>query len=44
MNIYGFNNKMYVFGNVNYIAPTSFARHLNNWIDKAGIKRITPHG
>lgn len=44
MKIYGFNNKMYVFGNVNYIAPTSFARHLNNWIDKAGIKRITPHG
>ena len=42
--IYKFNKNMNVFGNVNYISPTTFARHLNLDIEKANVKRITPHG
>lgn len=42
--IYGFNNEMYLFGNVKYVAPTTFARHLDNWINVANIKKISPHG
>ena len=43
-NIYNFSKEMFVFGNVKYIAPTTFRRKLNEYIDKAGVKRITPHG
>lgn len=42
--IYSFNNDMFMFGNVKYISPTTFARHLNDWIALAKTKRITPHG
>lgn len=42
--IYGFSEDWFMFGNVRYIAPTTFARHLNNWIEKANVKKISPHG
>lgn len=47
--ILNFNEDMFIFGNVKYIAPTTFAKHLNKNIDTAIfrgnlIKRITPHG
>ena len=35
---------MYLFGNVKYVTPTTFARHLDNWINVANIKKISPHG
>ncbi len=43
-NIYNFSKEMFVFGNVKYIAPTTFRRKLDEYIDKAEVKRITPHG
>lgn len=43
-NIYGFNNEMFVFGNIKHISFTTFRRHLDEHINKCGIKRITPHG
>ncbi len=42
--LYGFNNDMFIFGNVKHISPTNFALHLNNWINIAKVKTITPHG
>lgn len=42
--IYGFNNEMYVFGNIKYTSFTTFSRHLDKHIKKCGIQRITPHG
>ena len=35
---------MYVFGNIKYISFTTLRRHLYNNIEKANVKRITPHG
>lgn len=43
-NIYDFNKKMYIFGNITYTSPTTFARYLNIYIKKSNVKRITPHG
>lgn len=47
--IVNFDKDMFIFGNVKYIAPTTFANHLNKNITTAIlrgnlIKRITPHG
>lgn len=42
--IYGFNESMYVFGNIKYYSPTTFRRHFKNNLLKSNIKRITPHG
>ena len=42
--IYNFSKEMFVFGNVKYIAPTTFRRKLNKYIDISKVKRITPHG
>ena len=42
--IYKFNEKMFIFGNIKYIAASSFARKLDYYIDIAKVKRITPHG
>ena len=43
---YQFNDEHFMFGDIKYVAPTTFARHLNNHIKKLGedFKRITPHG
>jgi integrase len=43
-NIYNFNQKMFIFGNVTYITPTTLRRKLNTYINKAQVKKITPHG
>lgn len=42
--IYKFQKSMNIFGNIDYIAPTTFARYLDLYIKKAQVKRITPHG
>ena len=42
--IYKFNNSMFVFGNVKYTALTTFSNHLEKYINKIDVKRITPHG
>ena len=42
--IYNFSKDMFIFGNINYIPPTTFNRYLNSYINKAQVKRITPHG
>ncbi len=42
--IYNFNEKMFIFGNVTPIAPTTFSRKLEKYIKKSNVKRITPHG
>ncbi len=42
--IYQFDRQIFLFGNVKPISPTTFARHLDGDIKKAGVKRITPHG
>ena len=48
-NLYNFSEDNFMFGDINYVAPTTFARHLNKYIDKCkevreDFKRITPHG
>ena len=35
---------MFVFGNVKYIAPTTFKRKLDKYIVLSKVKKITPHG
>lgn len=42
--IYGFNNNFFVFGNIIHISPTTFTKHLKKYIEKSGVKKITPHG
>lgn len=42
--LYGFNEDMFIFGNIKHIAPTTFARHLEKWIGIAKVKPISPHG
>lgn len=47
--LYNFSKKWFVFGNVKYVAPTTFANHLDKYIDQVkkeyiNFKRITPHG
>lgn len=42
--IYKFQKDMNIFGNIDYIAPTTFARYLDLYIKQANVKRITPHG
>lgn len=42
--IYNFSKKMFIFGNVKHIAPTTFARKLDNFISLSNVKKITPHG
>ena len=47
--LYNFSNEWFVFGNVKYVAPTTFANHLDKYIEQAkkehtNFKRITPHG
>lgn len=42
--IFNFNTDMYMFGNTNHVAYTTFKNHLDANISKANIKRITPHG
>lgn len=45
---YNFDESHFIFGDINYVAPTTFKRHLNKYIDKlreihGDFKRITPH-
>lgn len=42
--LYGFNKKMFMFGNIKHTAPTTFTNHLNKYIEKANVKRISAHG
>lgn len=42
--IYGFNNDMFLFGNVKHISQTTLKRHLDKYIKIAGVKHITIHG
>ncbi len=42
--LYGFSNKLFVFGNIKHIAPTTFRRHLNKYIKISGVRKITIHG
>lgn len=42
--IYGFNNDMFIFGNIKYTPQTTIARYLDKYIKKSNIKRITLHG
>lgn len=42
--LYGFNDEMFVFGNIKYVSPTTFSNHLKKYIKLASVKRITPHG
>lgn len=42
--IIGFNNNMFVFGNVKYISATTFRRKLNYYIEISKSKKITIHG
>ena len=45
-NYYGFNEDFFLFGDVRYVAQTTFKRHLDKNISRLGdnFKRITPHG
>lgn len=43
-NIVNFHKGMFIFGNVRYIPATTFKRKLNQYIKKAFVKSITPHG
>lgn len=42
--LYGFNDSMFVFGNVKPLSPTTFKRYLYKYTELANVKRITPHG
>ncbi|MBQ8473142.1 MAG: site-specific integrase [Bacilli bacterium] len=42
--IYGFNNNFFIFGNVRFFAKTTFRRKLEEYINNAKVKKITPHG
>lgn len=42
--IYEFSKKTFLFENIKYIAPTTFENHINNYISKIKIKKISPHG
>ena len=42
--IYGFNENMFVFGNVRCITRTTLRNKLNKYIKLANVKRITIHG
>ncbi len=42
--IFGFNQDMFIFGNITHLALTTLRTHLDNYIKKANVKRITPHG
>ena len=42
--IYGFNDNMFVFGNVKYIAQTTFVNHLKYYCNISKVKYISPHG
>lgn len=46
---YSFSEKDFIFGDINYVAGTTFRRRLDNYISKVqkvreDFKRITPHG
>jgi len=42
--IYGFNDEMFVFGNVKHLSESTLRRKLNKYIALAGVKKITLHG
>lgn len=42
--IYGFNENMFVFGNINHLNHTTLSRHLSIYIKNSGVKKITLHG
>ena len=42
--IYNFNKNMFVFGNIKYMTATTLRRNLYEYIKKAKVKKITPHG
>lgn len=42
--IYNFSNDVFIFGNFKHISPTTFRNHLNKYIEKANVKKISPHG
>ena len=43
---YAYSEDFYLFGDIKYVAHTTFARRLDKYINKLGedFKRITPHG
>lgn len=43
---YGFNDDFFLFGDIRYVPHTTFARHLDKYINSLGsdFKKITPHG
>ncbi len=43
-NILGFNENMFVFGNVKYISQTTLRRHIANYAKLAKVKYISIHG
>lgn len=42
--IYGFENQWFIFGGVKHLGLTTLRRHLNIYIKKANVKKITIHG
>lgn len=42
--LYGFNDDMFVFGNIKPLSPTTLKRYLYKYIELANVKKITPHG
>lgn len=42
--LYGFNDNMFIFGNIRPLAQTTFRRYLYKYIKLANVKKITPHG
>ena len=43
-NVYGFNKEMFIFGNVKYTNKKYVSSHIEKYLKKANVKRITPHG
>lgn len=41
---YNFNENDFIFGDIKYLAKTTFTRNLDKYIKIANVKRITPHG
>lgn len=42
--LHGFKKDWFVFGNDTHMARTTLLRKLDEYIEKANVKRITPHG
>lgn len=42
--IYNFDKSMFIFGNVRFLAQTTFRNNLKKYVKKANVKYISPHG